>query len=536
MLTRLGSSSTAPSSFSSPTRDTLSQAPAAAHNTRSQSRRDASTRCHSPVLERERTRAAHGLMTQARASTMAIASTGTHFDHSFMPSSTAPTNSRRREMSPPFGYTDAPLVSSGAETVAAVRHAPEAHPSTVYSSKAPSATATGENDRWLDQLYSDAEPDLVMTTPLPGISGSLEYAWTSLPSTNTPTVVKTEPVSSFDPMSAYPFASTALDDFSVSRLPMLGANASPSLLQHRALTFDATLESPLDNGYDSPDGSSDFQTSPFDEFLQPPVNDYSTSLFDSSPLPSLAMSTATIKPERDGPLNDLFPDLSLSTATNSNEVAVESPPDLAFAPPLDCSNRAQSPSALVSEATDYYGATEADAEVEEDPSPESEDEEYVPGVDTTTGKRHSRKRKTPSRLLEDEGDDDDDLEAQSSKRRSAGHRAPPIVPVDAPIQPRIYKGESKTSRKVLPKAMAKSMAAHRNRQKSVAAGSAEAEEIDDVTRAMVDQRRQQNTIAARKSRERKAQHLAGLEEAVERLTEENQLLKQRLLDAGLPVD
>ncbi|KAK4049514.1 hypothetical protein OIV83_004011 [Microbotryomycetes sp. JL201] len=445
-----------------------------------------------------------------------------------------------RESSPLFGFNEepsSPLGSSGADALPAIRRAP-APPTAIHNSKTSHGGAFTRGPNYVH----GTESDLILTPLSLGASGPVDYTWSPVPSTTdamTRSLVKTEPISSYDPMSSYPFATTALDDFSVSPLPMLGANASPSLLQHRALTFDATLESPLDAGYDSPDGSSDFQTSPFDDFLQAPMTDYSSSLFD--PASSLAASTSTIKAETAGPLSELFPDLSLSAAIkDADDRDADSTSERGFAPPPVRDDSLYSSNGHIDAQLRDDGEFQAEDDDDEEPSAQvrdgEDDDEYVPGTfdgSKSAVKRRSRKRKSPSSRMYD---DDDEDSLPSSKRHSTGPRPPSVVPVDAPIQPRVYKGESKTSRKVLPKAMAKSMAAHKNRQKSVAAGSAEADEIDDVTRAMVDQRRQQNTIAARKSRERKAQHLAGLEEAVDRLTEENQMLKQRLMDAGLPID
>ncbi|ORY78044.1 hypothetical protein BCR35DRAFT_266974, partial [Leucosporidium creatinivorum] len=84
-----------------------------------------------------------------------------------------------------------------------------------------------------------------------------------------------------------------------------------------------------------------------------------------------------------------------------------------------------------------------------------------------------------------------------------------IVPLEAPIQPRKWRGESRTSRKVLPKAIAKTISSQRRRNTSVGVNDDEADEIDDETKQEVDEKRKQNTLAARKSRQRKAEYLAG---------------------------
>ncbi|KAK0202179.1 hypothetical protein DFS33DRAFT_1352862 [Desarmillaria ectypa] len=90
-----------------------------------------------------------------------------------------------------------------------------------------------------------------------------------------------------------------------------------------------------------------------------------------------------------------------------------------------------------------------------------------------------------------------------------------MVPLDAPTQPRRYVIPSATSRKEVPATFA------RKRSRSAALG--DEDELDppppDATdRQLIEYKRRQNTIAARKSRKRKLEHQQQLEDKVETLT------------------
>ncbi|KAK0487847.1 hypothetical protein IW261DRAFT_1450330 [Armillaria novae-zelandiae] len=92
-----------------------------------------------------------------------------------------------------------------------------------------------------------------------------------------------------------------------------------------------------------------------------------------------------------------------------------------------------------------------------------------------------------------------------------------MVPLDAPTQPRRYVIPSATSRKEVPATFA------RKRSRSVALGGDEEDELeppppDATDRQMIEYKRRQNTLAARKSRKRKLEHQQLLEDKVETLT------------------
>ncbi|POY76408.1 hypothetical protein BMF94_0606 [Rhodotorula taiwanensis] len=109
-----------------------------------------------------------------------------------------------------------------------------------------------------------------------------------------------------------------------------------------------------------------------------------------------------------------------------------------------------------------------------------------------------------------------------------------ITDPSAPVQDRKYQIESRTSAKPIPKNLAA------RRAKKLARGESVPSESEAVSEAA--KRRQANTLAARESRKRKADYLAGLEERVvvqaeelEELRAENQRLRSenaRLLASG----
>ena len=128
-----------------------------------------------------------------------------------------------------------------------------------------------------------------------------------------------------------------------------------------------------------------------------------------------------------------------------------------------------------------------------------------------------------------------------------------LIPLDAPIQARNYITPSATSRKELPPSVAKTFVPHSRKRSASTAftsptdhdeladedpASAESEEVLKRRREMdpekaallehVEQARRRNTMAARKSRQRKLEHVRGLEEIVERLQSDNEELRRRL--------
>ncbi|KAJ4472040.1 hypothetical protein J3R30DRAFT_1022505 [Lentinula aciculospora] len=128
-----------------------------------------------------------------------------------------------------------------------------------------------------------------------------------------------------------------------------------------------------------------------------------------------------------------------------------------------------------------------------------------------------------------------------------------LVPVDAPIQTRKYVTPSATSRKEIPAAFLKSQKRKRSRTQAFGddeaqtpissspcpeAGNDEAEEqppLNATEKELIEWKRRQNTLAARKSRKRKLEHQQFLETRVKDLETENEMLKVRseALEAAL---
>ncbi|KAJ3811138.1 hypothetical protein F5876DRAFT_65044 [Lentinula aff. lateritia] len=127
-----------------------------------------------------------------------------------------------------------------------------------------------------------------------------------------------------------------------------------------------------------------------------------------------------------------------------------------------------------------------------------------------------------------------------------------LVPVDAPIQARKYATPSATSRKEIPAAFLKSQKRKRSRvqafgdeetQTSPIGGSLPPEDdaaeeqppLNATEKELIEWKRRQNTLAARKSRKRKLEHQQFLETRVKDLETENEMLKikSEALEAAL---
>ena len=105
-----------------------------------------------------------------------------------------------------------------------------------------------------------------------------------------------------------------------------------------------------------------------------------------------------------------------------------------------------------------------------------------------------------------------------------------LVPIDAPTQPRKYVTPSVTSRKEVPAVFA------RKRARSQAFGDEQDELEEDVvlppnpTEAdLIEAKRRQNTIAARRSRKRKLEYQRELEDSLDQMKEERDTWKNRAL-------
>ncbi|TFK68955.1 hypothetical protein BDN72DRAFT_739358, partial [Pluteus cervinus] len=118
-----------------------------------------------------------------------------------------------------------------------------------------------------------------------------------------------------------------------------------------------------------------------------------------------------------------------------------------------------------------------------------------------------------------------------------------MVPIDAPTQPRTYVLPSSTSRKEVPAVIAK------KRARSQAFGDDDDDEARDpqpppsaTEKEQIEWKRRQNTLAARKSRQRKLMYLQEVEKKLEDANREvekwkvrSQMLSHTLSTHNIPV-
>lgn len=106
----------------------------------------------------------------------------------------------------------------------------------------------------------------------------------------------------------------------------------------------------------------------------------------------------------------------------------------------------------------------------------------------------------------------------NTRKKATGTRAnltpDSLIPLDAPIQTRTYLGPSKTSRKELPVTFA------RKRKREDDDEELEAPPPNASEKEHIEYKRKLNTVAARKSRRRKLQHLQVLEDRNAELAKE----------------
>lgn len=330
---------------------------------------------------------------------------------------------------------------------------------------------------------------------------------------------------------AYPFDPTYSFDFPsfpTASQQFASFNPKQDEMQSRAMAPEV-FESPMDSPYSSPLFQDQNDTSPAWGSEEPDT-------------PDLAVGSLSLFPGCD-------------SAGGSSAFLPFLP---AFLPPLPSSQTTVVPDA------EYHHVVEAQVEVEieevrvkieeadstvvSDPVEEHEDEpssdEYKPPV----AKPFSRKRKSVgSSASSESAPSPASPRSTKTSKRWNGTRDTKLLDADAPIQSRKYSGPSATARKVLPKAIAKTAKARG--VAPAASTSASPEREDDIPPALqefVADRRTANTLAARKSRALKAQHLKDLEEGsamkdeliahlrnkVEELEEENGRMKKKLRLSG----
>lgn len=256
----------------------------------------------------------------------------------------------------------------------------------------------------------------------------------------------------------------------------LSSNGAPSM---DPMAFNASLDSPLElSPYDGTMEPSEMGSSPYfdpEDALHSPAFDWSYPLFPS--IGSVAGAGASN--DGDGV---------------SNEEGAVSPHEVS---PVPASlNAFDELEPMDKEDSEYRPTT-----------PAPSDDDYVPST------RTSRKRRSSSTAPRDPA---------THKRIFTGSRSTPatsLMPSDAPIQPRTYVLPSSTSRKALPIAVSRCLprptGTRRKKVPAIEEGAPEALELDEEIVMTVEAKRSQNTLAARKSRERKARYLQELEGRVE---------------------
>jgi len=101
-----------------------------------------------------------------------------------------------------------------------------------------------------------------------------------------------------------------------------------------------------------------------------------------------------------------------------------------------------------------------------------------------------------------------------------------MVPLDAPTQTRNYYTESKTSRKVVPAGFVNKVKKRTREDAGFAVDDVDEIELTPDLEDAIEAKRRQNTLAARKSRARKAETARQHEELISALTDENTRLRE----------
>jgi len=157
----------------------------------------------------------------------------------------------------------------------------------------------------------------------------------------------------------------------------------------------------------------------------------------------------------------------------------------------------------------------------------------LPALPSVTSQTNSPHQPTPSTTAAS-----DQASTAQTSRRGTGFRSPatPLVAIDAPIRPRNYLVDSTTSKKRKTAAVERELA-KRGRTSASPDSEPASKATTEVTpedaipedlAAAVERKRLQNTLSARKSRQRKQERLGELEERNKELETENEGLKQRV--------
>ncbi|KDE03392.1 hypothetical protein MVLG_06110 [Microbotryum lychnidis-dioicae p1A1 Lamole] len=268
-------------------------------------------------------------------------------------------------------------------------------------------------------------------------------------------------------------------------------HASSPFARHAEL--DQSLQSPLGmSPLDSPS-----------EYMSP----YFASPHDTQPIASPSMPADVLFSPIIDPRSTAFPPASQSPIAPIVPLPVEP----TASPTVD-----DSIASSVKHEKRAARRIKIEANADPDALLEDEEDEYVPTMRSTRRAVNPRKRKASGTAVTAASPSAAALPEPTVRE---GRRAKTdLLRHDEPIQKRNYVGASRTSRKVLPRAIARSLP--RNLLNAV---HPDANELPADVADAVDKRREQNTRAARESRMRKAQAQAALEQELVDL-------RQRVID------
>lgn len=310
-------------------------------------------------------------------------------------------------------------------------------------------------------------------------------------------------------------------------------------VQDRHAAFDASLGSPLlDDPFSPVDADAD-------------ADRYAPSAWDGSPTmtdvdeASPAWGERALEP---GPVDDaassglrLFGQLSvgptdmealLDPASKAVAAEAEQAPRAAYSPviaPTPLADLAVSPCAplpplallpplpLPAPAADVNKVAQ---EEEQKPAPAPVSAPAPPAVSPARSTRSTRSRRSTSTSASGPGSPAPISSSSSAAAATAAYDpSAPRVALDAPIRPRTYHTESRTSAKPIPRNLLL------KRSRAVARGEADVPEDDELVDE-AERRRRANTLAARASRLRKKEEVEGLRRRVDELEEENERLRE----------
>ncbi|GAA5934837.1 bZIP transcription factor [Sporobolomyces koalae] len=310
------------------------------------------------------------------------------------------------------------------------------------------------------------------------------------------------------------------------------ASSSSSSFHHacaRVTAFDQTLQSPL--GLESHSASPQFSD---DYWSPPPAPQYHPQHGDLAVSPLLLDNTAS--PAKEGrpcvtlfgtPASGLVSDYIASQASPSASTLAAFPDSCgpgtdrcarAFSPVMSqrtyenlldaCSTEGLAALPSPAPELDNLEAVENGEETDESMVQVKEDPEWIPSPGPSARSPRSSRGplvSTPSAKSA----------TAATTRRS---NAPPVLPLDAPIQERKYRTVSRTSRKPIPQAVL------RRHAKALESGEVAPQDlVDEATK-----RRRLNTLAARESRKRKAEAIEDMAKENCRLHADNEQLRDRV--------